>query len=370
MLTAFVLLVLLGLAAGLVWAVRSLRTSQDALGTALADLGSGTASALAELRADTTKQLSERNADVDRRLAGVVDTLDRRLGQLDGKVDRRLEAAQKTTTEIHERLGKVDSAAAQMIASARDLSKLEQALKPPKARGGFGELLLENLLRDRLPRAAYEMQYGFSTGERVDSIVRAGDLVVPIDSKFPLDNYQRIVESDSDEARQLAERAFARDVKTHVDAIAAKYVRPDEGTSDFAFMYVPVEAVYYEIACGRTNAVLEYAHERRVFPVSPSTFTAYLQVIAFGLRGMQIEERAHEVMAYVADLSRDFERFVDDFDLVGKHLGNAQSKYTSAEKRLDRFAGKLEQAADEVDPDELEGEAADEDDPPLVIEAA
>jgi DNA recombination protein RmuC len=370
MVLALLLLLVLALAVGLVWLGRSLRAGQVAFGDALSGLGEHTAAALIALRDDTTRQLAERNADVDRRLAGVIGTLDRRLGQLDGKVDRRLEAAQKTTAEIHERLGKVDSAAAQMIASARDLSKLEQALKPPKARGGFGELLLENLLRDRLPRAAYEMQYGFSTGERVDAVARAGELLIPVDSKFPLDNYQRIVDSDSDEARQLAERAFARDVKAHVDAIATKYVRPDEGTSDFAFMYIPVEAVYYEIACGRTSSVLEYAHERRVFPVSPSTFTAYLQVIAFGLRGMQIEQRAQEVMAYVADLSRDFERFEKDFEVVGTHLGNAQSKYAAAEKRLDRFAGKLEHAAEAVEPDELEGEAAEEDEPPFVIEAA
>jgi DNA recombination protein RmuC len=156
-------------------------------------------------------------------------------------------------------------------------------------------------------------------------------------------------------------------VRTHVDAIAAKYVRPDEGTSDFAFMYIPVEAVYYELACGPAGSILQYAHERRVFPMSPSTFTAYLQVIAFGLRGMQIEQRAHEVMAYVADLSRDFDRFVEDFELVGKHLGNAQTKFASADKRLDKFAGKLERASEEADVDEIE---ADVDDPPYAIEAA
>src|SRR5947207_1147888 len=217
----------------------------------------------AALRKDSAAQLAERTADVDRRLAGMVETFDRRLGQLDGKVDRRLEAAQKTSSEIHERLGKVDSAAAQMLERAKDLSRLEQALRPPKARGGFGEILLENLLRDRLPASAFQMQYGFSTGERVDSVVRAGGLLIPVDSKFPLDNYQRLVESQSEEERQLAEKAFARDVRTHVDAIASKYVRPDEGTSDFAFMYIPVEAVYYELACGKTGAILQYAQENR-----------------------------------------------------------------------------------------------------------
>jgi DNA recombination protein RmuC len=160
---------------------------------------------------------------------------------------------------------------------------------------------------------------------------------IPVDSKFPLDNYVRLVEAQTDGDRQLAERQFARDVKQHIDAIAGKYIRPDEGTYDFAFMYIPVEAVYYELACGKTGALLSYAHERRVFPVSPTTFTAYLQVIALGLRGMQIEEHAHEVMAYVAELQRDFDRFADDFEKIGTHLGHAQSKYHEAGKRLDKF---------------------------------
>src|SRR5207245_1823535 len=234
----------------------------------------------------------------------------------------------------------------QMVERAKDFARLEQALRRPKARGVFGELLLDNLLRDRLPPSAYEMQYTFDSGERVDAIVRA-DRTIPVESKFPLDNYIRLVEAQTDDERQLAERQFGRDVKQHIDAIAAKYIRPDEGTYDFAFMYIPVEAVYYELACGKTGALLSYAHERRVFPVSPTTFTAYLQVIALGLRGMQIEEHAHEVMAYVADLQRDFERFAEDFDKVGTHIGHAQSKYHDAGKRLDRFETKLERAAEE-----------------------
>src|SRR5439155_1735291 len=180
------------------------------------------------------------------------------------------------------------------------------------------------------------------------------DRTIPVDSKFPLDNYIRLVDAETDDERQLAERQFGRDVKQHIDAIAAKYIRPDEGTYDFAFMYIPVEGVYYELACGKTGALLSYAHDRRVFPVSPTTFTAYLQVIALGLRGMQIEEHAHEVMAYVADLRRDFDRFADDFDKVGTHLGHAQSKYHEAGKRLDKFGTKLERAVEEQE--ELEGE--------------
>jgi DNA recombination protein RmuC len=307
-----ILLLGVGLAAALAWLARALR----------------------DLRTDWSSQLSQRNAEVDRRLVGVTETMDRRLGELDTKVDRRLESASQTTNKIHERLGKVDEATTQMLERAK-------------------ELLLENLLRDRLPPSAYEMQYTFDSGERVDAIVRA-DRTIPVDSKFPLDNYIRLVDAETDDERQLAERQFGRDVKQHIDAIASKYIRPDEGTYDFAFMYIPVEGVYYELACGKTGALLSYAHERRVFPVSPTTFTAYLQVIALGLRGMQIEEHAHEVMAYVADLRRDFDRFADDFDKVGTHLGHAQSKYHEAGKRLDKFGTKLERAVEEQE--ELEGE--------------
>jgi DNA recombination protein RmuC len=155
-----------------------------------------------------------------------------------------------------------------------------------------------------------------------------------------------MVAAEDDVQRQLYEKAFARDVKGHIDAIATKYILPAEGTYDFALMYLPAEAIYYELVSGKTGALLSYAHEKRVFPVSATTFSAYLQVIVMGLKGLQIEQTAHEVMAYCAALQQDFTRFRDDFELVGKHLANAQSKYVSADKRLDRFETKLERAAD------------------------
>src|SRR6476469_10220882 len=321
---AAVLLILLlgvGLAAALVWLARTLR----------------------ELRADWSTQLSDRNAEVDRHLIGVTETMDRRLSELDTKVDRRLENASQTTNKIHERLGKVDEATTQMLERAKDLARLEHALRPPKARGGFGELMLENLLRDRLPATAYSLQYGFKTGERVDAVIRVNRMV-PVDAKFPLDNFARLVEAQDTAERVLHEKAFARDVKGHIDSIATKYIRPDEGTYEFAFMYLPSEAVYYELACGKTGELLSYAHERQIVPVSPSTFTAYLQMIVLGLKGMQIEEHAQEVMAYCAQLQKDFGRFKEDFDLVGTHLGRAQTKFGDAEQRLDKFETKLDQA--------------------------
>ena len=306
--------------AGAVWLARSLRTT------------------LGLLKEATAAQLTERNAEVDRRLEAMTSTM-----------DRRLESTSKTASEIHRQLGQLGRANEEILARANDLKRLEQALRPPKARGGFGELLLANLLRDRLPTDAFALEYGFESGERVDAVIRA-DRLVPVDAKFPLDNFERLVEAEDDEHRVLAEKAFARDVKVHVDAIAGKYIRPDEGTYDFALMYFPAEAVYYELVCGKTGALLSYAHEQKVFPVSPTTFTAYLQVIVLGLKGMQIEQRAQEVMAYCARLQQDFGRFREDYRLVGKHLGQAQSKYSEADRRLGRFESKLEQAADWDDP--------------------
>jgi DNA recombination protein RmuC len=331
---------------------------------------------LALLGSTTSRAAGDRSAELERRLAGLAETFDRRLDGIDQKVDQRLQgldtrllatqrSSGETATQIAEKLGKLDGTAAQMLARADDLKRLEQALRPPKARGGFGELLLEGLLRDRLPISAYAMQHTFDSGERVDAIVRVGQLI-PVDSKFPLDNFERIVGAESDEERLLAEKAFARDVRQHVDSIARKYIRPAEGTYDFAFMYVASEAVYYELACGRSGQILAYAHEHRVFPVSPSTFTAYLQVIALGLRGMQIEQRADEVMAYVAELRNDFGRFADDFDTIGTHLGHAQKKYTDADKRLGKLSDRLDHAVDEAD-EPIELDAPDDG---LAIEAA
>jgi len=309
---------------------------------------------LASLREETARQLGERTSEMDRRMADVTETL-----------DRRLASSGETATKIHEKLGQVTTVMAEVNERAKDLGRLEQVLRPPKARGGFGELLLENLLRDRLPPEAYAMQHTFATGDRVDAVIRA-DRLVPVDSKFPLDNFELMVGAEDEAQRQLYEKAFGRDVKKHIDDISAKYILPAEGTYDFALMYLPAEAIYYELVSGKTGQLLTYAHERRVFPVSATTFTAYLQVIVMGLKGLQIEQTAHEVMAYCAALQKDFGKFREDFELVGTHLSRAQSKYAEADKRLDRFETRLERAAD------LEVEAAPAEAPalPRALDAA
>jgi DNA recombination protein RmuC len=332
------------------------------LGSAAAWLAGFLRTELGGLREDTSGQLAALRAETaahDRQLSTITATLDRRLNAIDTKVDRRFEHASETTRQIHEQLGRIGQTNAQMLERANDLAQLQEALRPPKARGGFGEHLLANLLADTFPRDKYKLQHTFKSGERVDAVIRLDRSLVPVDAKFPLDNFQRLVEADADAQRELHAKQFARDVKHHVDAIAQKYIRPDEGTYEFALMYLPAEAVYYELVCGRLageSSALAYALERRVIPVSPSTLHAYLLVLVLGFKGMQIEEHAREVMTYVAQLGRDFTRFREDFEKVGSHLGNAHARYADADKRLQKFEVRLEQAA-QTEVGELPAEA-------------
>ena len=192
------------------------------------------------LRGQLGGSLAQLGGELDTTLGEIESRLERRLGELDARVDRRFEgldgrllttqkSAGETATQIAEKLARVEQGTKSMLERANDLKRLEQALRPPKARGGFGELLLANLLADILPSNAYELQYGFAGGERVDAVVRVEKLL-PVDAKFPLENVHRVLDAEDDEQRLLAQRALSRDVKLHVDAIATKYIRPGEGT--------------------------------------------------------------------------------------------------------------------------------------------
>jgi len=295
-------------------------------------------------RALLEQRLGSMEEKLDRRLGDVEEKVDRRLDGLDGRLLSQQQSSGRTAAEIAEKLGKLDSTAGQLHERVGDLRRLEQALRPPKARGGFGELLLGNLLRDILPPEAYSLQHGFKSGERVDAVITV-DKLIPVDAKFPLDNFERFVNAADDVERTSAQKLFVRDVKGHADSIAAKYIRPGEGTYDFAFMYVPAESVYYEVICG-SGGLSSYAAAKHVFPVSPTTFHAYLQVIAMGLKGLQVEQHAKDVMAYCAGLSKDFDRFRERFDTLGKHLGHAQSSYGEADRRLVGLERDLERATD------------------------
>src|SRR5205085_5257681 len=209
----------------------------------------------------------------------------------------------------------------------------------------MGELFLGDLISQLLPREHYTMPYRFKSGDAVDAVIRIGQRLVPADAKFPYENFKRVVEAAGESERVAARKQFLRDVKKHVDAIATKYILPDEGTYDFALMYIPAENVYYETII-RDESPTEkslclHAMNRHVIPVSPNSFYAYLQAIVLGLRGMKIEDRAKEIIQYLGRLQGDFSKFRDAFSVLGKHVGYAQASYQSADRRLEQFGQKL-----------------------------
>jgi DNA recombination protein RmuC len=295
------------------------------------------------------------NRQLDRRLAGISDALDRRLVDLDRRLYHGLDSVQDaqaraadTAAEVRERVAVVAGVAEQVLEQARGLARLEDLLRPPQARGALGELLLEQLLAQGLPGSAYRTQHVFRSGARVDAVLLLGEAMVAVDSKFPLEAFARMSATvDGDPARGLHRRAFVRDARRHVDDIADKYIRPDEGTYDFALCYLPSEAVFYEFLREDPpgDSCWRYAVERRVFPTSPTTLYAYLISIGVGLRGLQVEENARRVLDALAALQGDLDGFRRDFELVGRHLGRARGRWEDAAHRLDRFDGRLAEAA-------------------------
>jgi DNA recombination protein RmuC len=224
---------------------------------------------------------------------------------------------------------------------------IENILGGTKTRGILGEVTLQRLLEDSLPPSQFSLQYRFSTGEAADAVIFLRDKkLMAIDSKFPLDAFRRI-ESDGDEAR----RSFATAVKGHADAIARKYIVPNEGTLDVALMFVPSENVYCEMlntVDSKGQAVDAYCRDKKIVAVSPNTLYANLCVIAMGMRGMQIEENARRILSSLDGMKKQMETFSDVFEKLGNHLKNAQQSYAEADKRFekaqDTLGGMLGQA--------------------------
>jgi DNA recombination protein RmuC len=242
-----------------------------------------------------------------------------------------LKNSQQTLGEIQKQLGAVQLAGNQMSQTAQTLQNI---LGGAKSRGSLGEVTLERLLEDCLPRDRYDRQYRFRNGEIADVVIHLRDKILPIDSKFPLDSYRRISEEGSE-----ARRAFATAVKNHADAISRKYVVPEEDTLPVALMFVPSESVYYELLMtsdAKSVPLDEYCRTKNVVAVSPNTLYAHLQIIMMGLRGMQIEENAERMRANLTGLQNQLNKFADPFTKIGAHLRNASQSYTEAEKRLSK----------------------------------
>jgi DNA recombination protein RmuC len=223
---------------------------------------------------------------------------------------------------------------------SKDISSLQELLRAPKFRGQMGETLLENLLSQVLPKDHYSMQYRFKTSDAVDAVIRLGERLVPVDAKFSLENFQKMLDTADEQLKNAHRRKFIQDVKSRVDEIAAKYILPQENTYDFALMYIPAENVYYEVII--KEDLFSYSMSKKVIPVSPNTFYAYLQVICLGLKGLKIEENAKAILKGLGGLSVEMNKFKEDFDVLGRHLTDAGRKYEDSAKRLDRFSQRLD----------------------------
>jgi len=287
---------------------------------------------------------------IQQQMDSLRDQLSNSLSQNTGTINQRLDNAARLYGELRSQLGQLSQANAQIQAMVKDVSSLGDILRPPKLRGGMGEVLLENLLGEILPIEHYSLQFRFREGTIVDAVIRLKEGMVPVDAKFPLENFRRMLDATTDDDRKAARKDFVRNVKKHIDDIHDRYIRQEEGTFPFALMYIPAENVYYETiirgdAEDEEKALYSYATSKQVMPVSPNSFYAYLLTLAQGFRGLKIEERALDIINHLNRLRQELERFTDDFRKVGMHLSNAQSRFGEAEKRLTRFEEKLLNAA-------------------------
>ena len=248
-------------------------------------------------------------------------------------------------SEIQQKLGSLEAAASQMQEIGKEVSSLKSILHTPKLRGNFGEYLLYNLLKDTLPPKNFATQYQFSDGSAVDAIIKLGKNIIPVDSKFPLESFERYLTSTDTETKKKAKAEFTRSVKNRIDEISKKYIRPQEGTFDFALMYIPSERVYYEILTNDTKKgyeLFDYAMKSRVIPVSPNTFYAYLMSVVYGLKGLKIEEQAESIIKRISGIQKSVSDLSEEISTLGKHLSNATSKWTEVQERTTKIGNQLE----------------------------
>ncbi len=298
----------------------------------------------------TSENLNQQVALVTQSIQKTTEQVNQQLSAQTSTIGTRLDTAAKVIGDLQKSQGQLLQATEEMKQLGVSVAQLEGLLKAPKLRGGLGESMLEDLLKQVIPASSYATQYRFRNGNTVDAIVRTANGIIPIDSKFPLENFRKMVETANEAEKKSSYKLFVSDVKKHIDAIAQKYIAPDEGTFDFALMYIPAENIYYETIIknddydDETN-IYNYGVQRRVFSVSPNTFYAQLHVLALGFKGMEVEKSAKEIIQNLARLQGDLQRFADEFETVGKHLTNAKNKYDEAARKLDTFDEKLKHSS-------------------------
>ena len=285
--------------------------------------------------------------------------LDSRLDQSSRLVHNHLSESVKMVEKITKELTKVDEGQKQVVDIAKQLENLSDILKNPKQRGILGEYFLETVLKNVLPPNSYQMQYAFKDGTIVDAVIFVKDRIIPIDSKFSLENYNRILNSKNSDEREKFESVFHDDLKTRINE-TAKYIKPEEGTYEFAFMFIPSEAVYYDLLINKVGAVksntrdlINYATgEKKVMIVSPTTFLAYLQTVLQGLKALQIEESAKEIKKNVETLSKHLASYGEFMLKLGSNLGTTVNMYNQASKefkKIDKDVYRITGASDDIE---------------------
>ncbi len=297
-------------------------------------------------------------------------TLDNKLGESTKAIQHQFGESTKIIRDVTERLTKLDETNRQVVNFADQLQNLQDILKNPKQRGVLGEYYLETLLKNVLPTGSYQMQYEFKDGTIVDAVVFVKDRIIPIDSKFSLENYNRLAEERNAVERERLEKVFKADLKARIDE-TAKYVKPAEKTMDFAFMFIPHEAIYYDLLVAQVGAVkvntrdlIEYAFkEKHVIIVSPTSFLAYLQTVLQGLKALQIEESAKEIRKNVEALGRHLLSYDEYMRKLGNNLGTTVNMYNSAYKefaKVDKDVMKISGKAIEIEPLSLDKPKSEE----------
>lgn len=257
----------------------------------------------------------------------------------------RLESTTKTTNERLDNaarvMGTVQRELGQMSEIGRQMRDLQDFLKSPKLRGNIGEQVLKDLLSQMIPRENFSLQYAFRDGTTVDATVKTDKGIIPIDAKFPMENFKKMMNAKSESEKEQASRDFARDVKKHINDIAKKYILPSEGTVDFALMYIPSEAVAYEVTVN-TPDLADFAHEKRVVIVSPNQFNYFLKVILIGLEGKKIEEKARFILNSLKAIKGDSGKFGEDLRLLVKHVTHAKSTADAVANSFMRLESKID----------------------------
>ena len=296
--------------------------------------------------------------------------VDSKMGDSAKMMQRQFSDSTKIIRDVTERLTKLDETNKQVMGVADQLQGLEDVLKNPKHRGVLGEYYLENVLKNVLPPKNYQMQYEFKNGEIVDAVVFVKEKIIPIDSKFSLENYNRILQEKDAGRKEELEKQFKADLKIRIDE-TAKYIRPSENTMDFAFMFIPAEGIYYDLLINQVGAVkvntrdlIEYAFkDKHVIIVSPTSFFAYLQTVMQGLRALQIEESAKEIRKYVEMLQKHLLSYEEYLKKMGNNLGTTVNMYNRAYKefgKIDKDVLKITGKTGEIEPLTIDGPAREE----------